>query len=137
VLWTAAASTPPAVAAVLWTQEIGFRYVAVYVPEWVLEQLLPRRDKQIGVLETLALILGLKSFEDQLQGKRVTIYTDNDGVLGAAIRGSTAAPESNLMLAKVALDAVRLGQALSYFRVESRAKLQMLLAGDILSFLGQ
>jgi len=64
VLWTAAASTPPAAAAVLWTQEIGFRYVGVYVPEWVLEQLLPRRDKQIGVLETLALILGLKSFED-------------------------------------------------------------------------
>ena len=67
VLWTDAASTPPAVAAVLWTQEIGFRYVAAYVPDWVLEQLLPRRDKQIGVLETLALILGLKPFEDNGQ----------------------------------------------------------------------
>jgi len=85
VLWTDVALTPPAVAAVLWTQEIGFRYVAAYVPDGVLEQLLPRRDKQIGVLETLALILGVKSFVDQLQGKRVTIYTDNDGVLGAAI----------------------------------------------------
>jgi len=120
VLWTEAASTPPAVAAVLWTQEIGFRYVAAFVPDWVLEQLLPMRDKQIGVLETLVLILGLKSFEDQLQGKRVMIYTDNDGVLGAVICESSAAPESNLMLAKVALDAARLGQALRYFRVESR-----------------
>jgi len=45
VLGTDAASTPPAVAAVLWTQEIGFRYVAAYVPDWVLEQVLPRRDK--------------------------------------------------------------------------------------------
>ena len=84
-------------AAVLVTKA-GAQYVDMPTPAEWRQWFVERKDKQIFGLETLAVVLGMESFREQLRGKHVTIYTDNVGVQGALTRGSTKEPDHNEMV---------------------------------------
>ena len=122
VMWTDASSSPPVVAAVLWD---GFQltYTNAAVEEFLMDQLLARGDNQIGVLECLAVVLGLNSFSDKVSGALLTLYVDNQGVLGSIISGASSSAEVNMMVARIWLTAAVNQTALAVHRVESAANI--------------
>ena len=87
----------------------------------VWDQLLPRGDHQIGIQELLAVLLGLYSLEDYLGDCMLSLYVDNDGVLGALLHGAGNAPETNIIVGRMWLWVAQQGIALWTFRVESAA----------------
>ena len=86
-------------------------------------QLLGRNDDQIHFLEMLAVVLMLSTFEDLLAQKAVYVFIDNNGVLGSLIKGSSKAPEVNLLVGRVWLHAAKWAWAPIWARVESEANI--------------
>ena len=110
------------VSAVLWIHG-RFYYTYSLVPSYIIEQLLERGDKQIGVAECLALIVFLASFAHLLRGTLLTLYTDNQGVLGSVINGSSTAPEMNAIIGSIWLHVSAHHISLDVYRVESAANI--------------
>ena len=57
----------------------------------IMQQFLQRKDKQITTLEILAIAIGLSTFADELQGRKVVVWSDNTGAESAARKGSARA----------------------------------------------
>ena len=57
----------------------------------IMQQFLQRQDKQITTLEILAIAIGLSTFADELQGRKVVVWSDNTGAESAARKGSARA----------------------------------------------
>ena len=66
-------------------------------------------------------MLALGTFGDLLAGALWSAYVDNQGVLGAMVRGSCSAPEANLAIGRAWLDLAETGVGLHMVRVESKA----------------
>ena len=78
-LFVDAASSPARCAAVLFHDgEVSYTDAAPNDAMWAL--LKERRDKQITGLEIWAIALGLSTFQEQIRGKTVFLYSDNTGV---------------------------------------------------------
>ena len=78
-LFVDAASSPARCAAVLFDNgDVSYTDAAPNDAMWAL--LRDRRDKQITGLEIWAIALGLSTFQQQIRGKTVFLYSDNTGV---------------------------------------------------------
>ena len=66
---------------------------------WCLLQ--EREDNQIGVQETMAVILGLFSWQSDLNGAAITIYVDNEGATYALISETSKCQEVSLLAARM------------------------------------
>ena len=119
-MWTDAATCPSWVAAVV---EIDgqFWYTRQEAKQWLFDQLNYREDNYVGILECAAVILGVWSFKKYLKDKALTLYTDNQGVLGALLKGSSHCQEQNIMVGQFWLMIAQWGTAAEIFRVESAA----------------
>ena len=93
------------------------------VPKNVWDTLLIRADDQIGMQELLAVPLGLETFHDMVVGSLLTVYIDNDGVLGGILRGSSVAADLNQAIGFLWLDVAKAGVGLHCERVESHANI--------------
>ena len=120
--WVDAASSPLTVSAVLFIHG-RFWYTYSLVPSYIVDQLLERGDNQIGVAECLALIVFLASFRHLLKDTLLTLYTDNQGVLGSVINGSSTAPEMNMIVGSIWLRVAADHISLDVYRVESAANI--------------
>ena len=120
--WVDAASSPLTVCAVLWKHGKCY-YTFSAIPEYIVDQLLERGDKQIGVAECLALIVFLFTFQDFIRDSLLTLYTDNQGVLGSVINGSSTAPEMNMIVGDIWLQVAKEHISLDVYRVESAANI--------------
>ena len=60
----------------------------------------PRLDHNIGTQECLAVILGLYTWLEDLEGAVVTIYTDNEGVRYSLLSVTSKLPEVALSVAR-------------------------------------
>ena len=92
-VWTDAATDPLAIGIVI-NVDGTFWHASAMLPEEFCCQLLERDDGQIGVAECAAVLAAFSTFELQLTDSNVSVYIDNDGVLGAIIRGASTAPRS-------------------------------------------
>ena len=120
IAWTDAAGESRWLGAVLYADGLFF-FARCITPDGIFEQLIDRGDNQIGVQEMLGVLLLFESFADRLKGALVTLYIDNDGVLGSCIKGSSFGPEINLCVGRMWLTIARLGVDVSFARVESKA----------------
>ena len=77
-LFCDASSTPPYLGAVLFANG-KWEYTHMAPPSAVLERFRRRGDKQIMGLELLAISLGMSTWRDTLQGRKVVIHSDNKG----------------------------------------------------------
>ena len=93
------------------------------VPENVWNTLLIRADDQIGMQELLAVPLGLETFSSVVAGTLLTVYIDNDGVLGGILRGSSVAADLNQAIGFLWLDIAKAGIGVHCERVESHANI--------------
>ena len=91
--------------------------------ESFLQQLLPRGDKQIGVLEMTAVFLLLEVFGNELSGHLLSLWVDNQGCLYSLIKASSKAPECNKMAAHFWLYISRREINARLFYVESKANI--------------
>lgn len=98
-------------------------YTSLVAPEQIMEQLMPRDNQQIGFLEMLAILLLGATFPDILARSAVTVFVDNNGVLGSVIRGSSKASEINLAVGRWWLQAAKLDCAPYFARVTSAANI--------------
>ena len=122
VMWTDASGEDGTVAAVLAADgELFFTYLVV--PPEFMSQLYERGDKQIGVLEALAIWLGISTFEDRLRGRAWSLFEDNQGVMRGLIRGSSRSPECNIMFAKVWLWNALTESHMTVYYVETHANI--------------
>ena len=78
-LFVDAASSPARCAAVLFHSG-GIAYTDAAPNDAIWAMLKDRRDKQITGLEIWAIALGLPSFQQQIMGKTVFLYSDNTGM---------------------------------------------------------
>ena len=90
-------------------------------PDHVWDQLLDREDQQIGVQEMLAVLLTWGTFQCHLSESLWTCFVDNDGVLGAILKGSSRAPEVNIAVGHLWLALAQQSVGLHVARVESGA----------------
>ena len=118
--WSDAAGVSRWVAAVV---EVGgaFFWTRVKTPDCIWDQLLERGDHQIGVQEMLGVALTWGTFSSVLQGSRWTSFVDNQGVLGAILKGGSGAPEVNMAVGHLWLDLAAFAVDLRVARVESKA----------------
>jgi len=121
-MWTDASGVTRGLAAVL---RVGgrFFYTSQRTPDVVWNQLLPRRDHQIGIQETLAIVLGLSTFADLLRGALLVCFCDNEGVKAAMSRGASVCPESSAMVGDMWMLVARERIGLFVARVESKANI--------------
>ena len=120
VCWTDAAGVSRWLAAVLFIDG-RFHFVRCITPDCVWVQLLDRGDNQIGAQEMLAVLLFFESFSILLGGAQVTLYVDNQGVLGSCVKGSSDGPEINLCVGRLWLHIAFLCCEVVFVRVESKA----------------
>lgn len=101
-----AASTPPRCAAVLF---VGSRiwYTDVEPSQSLMSQFMARRDKQIMTLEILAIMVALSTFDEQLRGRKVIVFSDNKGAEFATGKGSSKAADHNQLVHEIWTHALR------------------------------
>jgi len=119
-LWTDAAGEEPHVAAVIAFGD-ELLYCHAPPPQWFVDQLLPRGDNNIGVLEALAVIIGLSTFAVELACRDAVCFVDNQGVLAGFVNGSSRQPETNFMVAQFWFRVLKLSADVQFWRVESKA----------------
>ena len=122
VLWTDASSSPPCLAAVL---RIGNKvvYTSWKVPNSLMSKMVQRLDNHIGILEAMAVNLGIETFSAVLQHKAPFIFVDNDGVLGGFLKGGSRPMDINLTVGRFWLRSAELDLAPYLARVTSKANL--------------
>ena len=97
IAWTDAAGSGMT-AVFLWSEKTGWLYTQWRVPKRVIRRLLPRRDEQIGFLELAGVALALTTFEHHLRDSAWTCWCDNQGVVGALLKGGTGAQDLNAIV---------------------------------------
>ena len=122
VMWTDASGEDGKIAAVVAADGLLF-FTHMAVPESFYAQLLERGDNQIGVLEALAVWLGIQTFCHLLRGRTVSLFEDNRGVLFSFLKGSSRCPETNFMIAKFWLWAALVECHVVLYWVESHANI--------------
>ena len=120
--WCDAAGASRWLGAVVYANGLFF-YARCITPGFIWDQLLEREDNQIGVQEMLGVLLLLESFSELLQGALLTLYIDNDGVLGSCIKGSSHSPEINLFVGRMWLGLAFFKIDVVFVRVESEANI--------------
>ena len=80
-------------------------------------------DNHIGILEALAINLGIETFSTLLRHKAPFVFIDNDGVLGGFLRGGSRPMDVNLTVGRFWLLAAELDLAQFLARVTSKANL--------------
>jgi hypothetical protein len=99
-MWTDASGEGAMVSAVI---AYRGRYFHTYmaVPEWIYTQCSERGDHYIAILETVAVILGVTTFQQVLQNTVLTAFNDNMVSLFSIIKGSSRCPEINIIVSKL------------------------------------
>ena len=120
--WSDAAGVSRWVAAVV-EVDGEFLWTRVRTPDHIWRQLLERGDQQIGVQEMLGVALAWGTYSDILKGTRWTSFVDNQGVLGAILKGGSGAPEVNMAVGHLWLDLAAYAVDLHVARVESKANI--------------
>jgi len=121
-LFTDAAGECPHVAAVLDGEGMR-KYTHSVPPQWFMDQLLVRGDHNIGVLEAVAVVLGLSTFANELEHADVLVFVDNQGVLHSLMNASSRQPETNAMVGEIWLRAACKSMSFYFWRVESHANI--------------
>ena len=98
-------------------------YTYLDAPPAVLDQLLHRQDSQINFLEMLAVLLFVTTFQNIICNTAAFVFIDNNGVLGSLLRGSSKAPEVNILTGKIWLHPAEWSWAPVWARVESAANI--------------
>ena len=93
------------------------------VSQAIMDSFLPRNDEQILMLELLAVPLAYETFMEKVRGRYVTVFIDNDAVLGALLHGSAGADDANMAIGQIWLDFAAAQIGFAGARVESRANL--------------
>lgn len=96
-------------------------WTAIQTPDHIWDQLVERGDNQIGIQEMPGVVLAWGTFRRFLQGSLWTAFVDNDGVLGAILKGGSGAPEVNIAVGQLWLDLATDVVGLHAARVESKA----------------
>lgn len=117
-----ARSTPPRVAAVLFID--GEVLYAELAPDAELMQSFRRRrDNQIMGLEVLAIALGLSSFERQLSGRALEIFSDNSGAERSVARASAKDWDHTALVHGIWSLAARMSLSIWVHRVPSKSNI--------------
>ena len=104
-------------------REGSWYYSYLDAPPAVLDQLLHRQDSQINFLEMLAVLLFVTTFQNIICGTAAFVFIDNNGVLGSLLKGSSSAPEANMLTGRIWLHAAEWSWAPIWARVESAANI--------------
>ena len=91
------------------------------VPERIMEQFNKREDHYIGLLETLALLVTITTFQTELAGGLVLGFVDNQGALHSVLRATSRAAETEIMVAEFWKVCTVAQIGFSGWRVESKA----------------
>ena len=86
-------------------------------------QFLRRGDNYIGIQEQLAITMLMESYGERIRNCCITVYVDNQGVLGAIVTGSSRSPEQNILIARLWMEMAERSVALVIRRVESKANI--------------
>jgi hypothetical protein len=65
----------------------------------------------------------MESYGEHIQNCCITVYVDNQGVLGATVTGSSRSPEQNILIARLWMEMAERSVALVIRRVESKANI--------------
>ncbi|CAK0818488.1 unnamed protein product [Prorocentrum cordatum] len=75
------------------------------------------QDSQIDVLEMIAAPLFVTTFQDMICGTAAFVPIDNTGVLGSLLKGSSSAPDANVLTRRIWLHAAEWSWAPAWARV--------------------
>ena len=92
-------------------------------PQSFIDQLLHRADNYIGILELLAVVMALSTFEDMLRGNLWSAYVDNDGVMHSLLRGRGLGSDGILIVGNFWLAVSVRAIYFHAYRVESKANI--------------
>ena len=98
-----------------------YSYYYTEVPERIMEQFNKREDHYIGLLETLALLVTITTFQTELAGGLVLGFVDNQGALHSVLRATSLAAETEIMVAEFWKVCTVAQIGFSGWRVESKA----------------
>ena len=82
-----------------------------------------RGDKQIGGLETMAILLLLQTYGSLLANNMMTSYIDSNGSMSAWIKGGSTSPEQNIFVGMGWLMMAELNVSSHFLRVASFSNL--------------
>jgi len=122
-IWVDASGTSRGIGALCTCSQWGphYFYTDMIASEQFMQQLDPRGDKYIAILEMLAICVGLWTWRQELEGAAITVFCDNQVALHSFIRGSSASKELNQLVGCMWLEAARHRWGLHLLRVESEA----------------
>ena len=80
-------------------------------------------DNHIGIQEQLAITMLTESYGEHIRNCCITVYVDNQGVLGATVTGSSRSPEQNILIARLWMEMAEGSVPLVIRRVESKANI--------------
>ena len=93
-----ARSSPPRLAAVVYTHDGQSFYTDMASPSELLALFQDRKDGQICGLELCAIALGLCTFAEHYDGRRLHVFSDNAGSEHSTQRGSAKAWDHNCIV---------------------------------------
>ena len=120
--WTDSSGEDPCLGVVVYRRGSWY-YTYLDAPPAVLDQLLHRQDSQINFLEMLAVLLFVTTFQNIICGTAAFVFIDNNSVLGSLLKGSSSAPEANMLTGRIWLHAAEWSWAPIWARVESAANI--------------
>ena len=68
-----------------------FHYTDGVPSQAIMEQFSARNDRQITTLEILSISIGLSTFQSELKGRKVVVWSDNKGAEGTTRKGTAKA----------------------------------------------
>ena len=92
-------------------------------PRSVWLQLMNRDDGQICSLELLAVLLLVATLPEEVKGKALTVYIENEGVRSSIVSASCKAADHNLVIGKLWELLAVLRSCVDWRRVESKANI--------------
>ena len=117
-----ASGWPAHIAAVVIVEDTVW-YTDMRVPGSILQFFQQRNDQQILGLEMLAIALAMGTFEDELRGCDVHVYSDNTGAESGVRKGSAKEFDHTCIVHSLWTRAVELDWELTIFRVPTKANL--------------
>ena len=121
--WTDTSGEDPCLGVVVCARNSWY-WTYLDAPPAVFDQLLHRQDSHINFKEMLAVLLFVTTFQNIIYGTAAFVFIDNNGgVLGSLLKGSSSAPEANMLTGRIWLHAVEWSRAPIWARVESAANI--------------